>query len=57
MGIPLVWTLLPSAGNSNTQARTDLLERLLKAFPDLKIASLMGDREFIGDASMSYLCT
>ena len=57
MGIPLVWTLLPSAGNSNTQARTDLLERLLKAFPDLKIASLMGDREFIGNAWMSYLCT
>ncbi len=55
VGIPLIWTLLPSAGNSNTNARTDLLDRLQKAFPDLKIASLMGDREFIGDAWMAYL--
>jgi hypothetical protein len=55
MGVPLIWTLLPSAGNSNTKARTDLLDRLHATFPDLKIASLMGDREFIGDAWMAYL--
>jgi hypothetical protein len=55
MGVPLIWTLLPSAGNSNTQARTDLLDRLQETFSDLKIASLMGDREFIGDAWMAYL--
>jgi hypothetical protein len=50
MGIPLLWTLLPTAGNSNTSERTELLDRLRTAFPDLKIAALMGDREFIGDA-------
>jgi Transposase DDE domain len=55
MGVPLIWTLLPSAGNSTTQARTDLLDRLRAAVPDMKIASLMGDREFIGDAWMAYL--
>lgn len=55
MGIPLIWTLLSSAGNSNTRARTELLDRLQETFPDLKIASLMGDREFIGDAWMTYL--
>jgi len=55
MGIPLIWTLLPSAGNSDTTTRVCLLKRLKKTFPDLKIASLMGDREFIGDAWMSYL--
>jgi hypothetical protein len=55
MGVPLIWTLLPSAGNSNTKTRTDLLDRLRETFPDLKIASLMGDREFIGDAWMAYL--
>ena len=55
MGVPLIWTLLPSAGNSNTKARTDLLDRLQGTFSDLKIASLMGDREFIGDAWMAYL--
>jgi hypothetical protein len=55
MGVPLIWTLLPSAGNSNTKARTDLLDRLQGTFSDLKIASLMGDREFIIDAWMAYL--
>ncbi len=55
MGIPLIWTLLPKAGNSNTLERTDLLDRLRAVFPDMKIASLMGDREFIGDAWMAYL--
>jgi hypothetical protein len=55
MGIPLIWMLLPTAGNSNTCERTELLDRLRAAFPDLKIAALMGDREFIGDAWMAYL--
>ncbi len=32
VGVPLIWTLLPSAGNSNTKARTDLLDRLHEAF-------------------------
>ena len=54
-GIPLIWMLLPTAGNSNTSERTELLDRLRAAFPDLKIAALMGDREFIGDAWMAYL--
>ena len=55
MGIPLLWMLLPTAGNSHTSERTELLDRLRAAFPDLKIAALMGDREFIGDAWMAYL--
>jgi hypothetical protein len=55
MGLPLIWTLLPSAGNSNTKTRVCLLNRLKTTFPGLKIASLMGDREFIGDAWMAYL--
>jgi hypothetical protein len=53
-GIPLLWMLLPTAGNSHTSERTELLDRLRAAFPDLKIAALMGDREFIGDAWMAY---
>jgi hypothetical protein len=53
--IPLIWSLLPSAGNSGTAARTELLERLRGAFPDLKIAMLTGDREFIGDDWMAWL--
>jgi hypothetical protein len=55
IGVPLLWMLLPTAGNSNTSERTALLDRLRAAFPDMKIAALMGDREFIGDAWMAYL--
>lgn len=55
MGIPLLWMVLPTAGNSNTSERTELLDRLRAVFPGMKIAALMGDREFIGDAWMAYL--
>ena len=55
VGIPLLWTLLPSAGNSSTTTRTCLLDRLRQTFPDLKIAALTGDREFIGSAWMAWL--
>src|SRR5664280_381557 len=55
MGIPLLWMMLPTAGNSNTSERTELLDRLRAVFPGMKIAALMGDREFIGDAWMAYL--
>src|ERR1700687_854614 len=55
MGIPLLWMPLPTTGNTSTSERTELLDRLRSAFPDMKIAALMGDREFIGDAWMAYL--
>lgn len=55
VGVPLVWTLLPKAGNSHTRERTELLDRLRAIFPDVKVASLTGDREFIGEAWMTYL--
>jgi hypothetical protein len=55
IGVPLLWTLLPSAGNSDTKTRTCLLDRLRQTFPELKIAALTGDREFIGEAWMAYL--
>ncbi len=55
MGIPLVWTLLPNEGNSKMGTRVRLLNRLKNTFPDMRIASIMGDREFIGDRWMAYL--
>ena len=54
-GIPLIWSLLPSKGNSNTAARTALFDRLAETFPAMNIASLTGDREFVGDAWMASL--
>ncbi len=53
--IPLFWVLLDKAGNSNARERTDLMGRLNKAFADQPIASLSGDREFIGERWMSWL--
>jgi len=53
--IPLFWVLLDKAGNSNALERTDLMQQLKDAFPDQPIASLSGDREFIGDVWMRWL--
>ena len=55
IAIPLIFTLLPKAGNSSTGERIDLLDRLKAVFPGMKIAQLTGDREFIGAAWMSFL--
>jgi hypothetical protein len=55
VGIPLLWTLLPSRGNSDTATRLKLFDRLADIFPHMRIATLTGDREFIGDAWMASL--
>jgi len=55
VGVPLIFTLLPKAGNSSTSERIDLMDRLSRFFPDMKIAQITGDREFIGSAWMAYL--
>jgi hypothetical protein len=54
VGIPLFWVLLGKAGNSNTKARADLMPKLNKVFPNQPIASLSGDREFIGEAWFNW---
>jgi hypothetical protein len=53
--IPLFWVLLDKAGNSNAKERTDLMGKLNKVFADQPIASLSGDREFIGEAWLHWL--
>jgi hypothetical protein len=47
-GFPIVWIILPKAGNSHTLERITLLEIFLDLFGAQNIASLLGDREFIG---------
>ena len=56
VAVPLLWCLLPKAGNSNTQERIKLLERLLKFLPLEKFEVLLADREFIGGNWFAYLC-
>lgn len=53
--IPLFWVLLDKAGNSKAQERIDLMDELKKTFPKQPIASLSGDREFIGEAWLNSL--
>jgi|TARA_Y100000294_G_C8518465_1_gene321861 hypothetical protein len=53
--IPLFWLLLNKAGNSNARERTDLMAKLNRVFPDQPIASLSGDREFIGETWLHWL--
>jgi hypothetical protein len=43
---PLVWTLLPKAGSSNTQERIDLMERFLALFGPEAVRFIAMDREF-----------
>lgn len=53
--IPLFWVLLDKAGNSGGKTRIDLMKQLTDIFPKQQIASLSGDREFIGDVWMNWL--
>jgi len=57
VGIPLLWALLPSRGNSVTATRLKLFDRLAEIFPDMKVEALTGDREFIGNAWVASLQT
>jgi hypothetical protein len=53
--VPLLWSMLPKAGNSSAAERIDLMGRMRKIFPDQKILRLTGDREFIGDVWIRWL--
>ena len=55
IGIPLFWMVLNKAGNSNAEERTDLMAKLNNGFPGQPIATLSGDREFIGERWMRWL--
>ena len=55
IAIPVCWRVLDKAGNSNTKERIAILENVLRLFGVDKIASLLADREFIGDAWLAWL--
>lgn len=48
LAIPLLWSVLGKAGNSNTDERIDLIDSLLELVSLEQIALLVADREFIG---------
>ena len=49
MAIPILWTMLPKRGNSNTMERKELVDRFLTLFGEECIEAILADREFIGD--------
>jgi hypothetical protein len=55
IGFPVVWLVLPKAGNSDTTERETVIEIFITLFGASKIASLLGDREFIGKAWFAFL--
>jgi hypothetical protein len=54
-GFPVVWTVLPKAGNSDTGERETVLEIFIDLFGAQNIACLLGDREFIGRRWFRFL--
>jgi len=55
VAIPLLWSMLDKRGNSNTCERIAILKRFLDLFGAERIATLLADREFIGDAWLAWL--
>ena len=55
IGFPLIWFVLPHAGNSDTRARIILLEIFIDLFGVPNIQCLLGDREFVGKKWLAFL--
>jgi hypothetical protein len=55
IGFPVVWSVLPKAGNSDTTERETVIEIFINLFGAQNIASLLGDREFVGKAWFHFL--
>ena len=60
IALPLFWTVLdkpgnPNTANSNTAERIALIERFLAVFGVERIAVLLADREFVGEAWFRWL--
>jgi Transposase DDE domain len=55
VAFPLVWTMLDKKGNSHQGERIDLLDDFLAVFPEVQVAYVTGDREFLGHLWVDYL--
>jgi len=55
IGFPIVWILLPKAGNSDTVERETVMEIFLELFGAQNSACLLGDREFVGKRWFQFL--
>lgn len=55
VAFPVVWRLLPKAGNSSSDERIDLLQAFLDLVKPEDIKFFLADREFIGATWFNYL--
>ena len=55
LSFPLIFKLLPKAGNSNTDERIELIERFISLFGIQSLGCLTADREFVGEKWIKYL--
>ena len=55
LSFPLMFKLLPKAGNSNTDERIELIERFIRLFGTQALDCLTADREFVGEKWTKYL--
>jgi len=55
VAFPLLFTMLPKRGNSNSQERIDLVNRYISLFGKNTIACIVADREFVGKQWLSFL--
>ncbi len=55
VAVPLFRIMLDKEGNSDTSERCDLLQKVRDVFPDQPIASLAGDREFVGHKWLEWM--
>lgn len=55
IGFPVVWLVLPTAGNSDTVERETVMEIFINLFGAHNIACLLGDREFTGQRWFRFL--
>jgi hypothetical protein len=53
--VPLLWTVMPECGASDTAERIDLLSRFVKLFGRERLRFLSADREFIGWEWINWL--
>lgn len=55
IGFPVVWFVLPKAGNSDTTERITIMEIFIDLFGAANIECLLCDREFVGKEWFKYL--
>ncbi len=55
LAFPLLFTILPKCGNSDTTQRIELIERFIRLFGTTALDYLTADREFVGEKWIKYL--